>query len=495
MDSDIGLEEAVVITRDMIVEIPAKGSEIKNNKITFEKNMSPFPLFILAVILLNISLFAFEISTGALLGGDALLQAGALKRELVLQGEYWRLISSSFLHGDSTHLYSNLIFLYILGMAAEHAFGLKRMILIYFTAILSGSLLSMTMNSAISVGASDAIFGLMGALIVYFRKNRQLFNLRDGNIGIFIAIIAVIQIFFGFTDAHIDNYAHIGGLLGGVMIALLLKNKLSTKEEQLPRISGLRKIAILFSLAVISFIWLLGQGYINMVIAELSFSNKYFNNAISYSSSALKFNPRNTYAYIVRGKAYAALNQNDKAEQDMERYVAANHNQIEGYIILAKFFSSQDNYAAAIKNYSEAIAIKPSVGLYNSRGYMKILLGEYEDSRSDFQEVIKIDNKYAPGYGNLGLLDAIAGSYDSAIKLIDKSYELDHSLKVVKELSAALQAEQHGDYSSAVKNYESFSKKTKNEKGWQAEYQFAVKQMNMLNAKNNPSHFPSAQLI
>jgi membrane associated rhomboid family serine protease/Flp pilus assembly protein TadD len=470
-------DEAVIITQDMLVKIPARGSEIKNQKETFEQNMTPFPLFILAVIIINITVYVVEVSTGALLGGEALLQAGALKRELVLKGEYWRLFSAGFLHADNTHLGSNLIFLYILGMAAEHAFGFKRIMLVYFSAILSGSLLSIAMRSAICVGASGAVFGLMGALIVFFLKNRQRFNIRDGNIGLFIGVIAAIQLFFGFTDPHIDNYAHIGGFLGGGLLALLLNSRLSAESTE---ISSLQKKAILGLLSVTFLAWLVIQGHICMILADLALANKNFDAAISCTSQAIALNPQNSHAYLVRGKAYLALKQDQIGEQDIEQYIAANSNKVVGYITLGDFFVAQNNYAAAISNYSEAIRIQPGVRVYNSRGYARVLLGDYEKARSDFQQVLRLDGEYAPGYGNLGLLDAINENYDAAITMLDRSFELDPSLEAVKELSAALRAEQASDYISAIKHYQVFSQKTKGKEEWLAEYKFASERLNKL---------------
>jgi rhomboid protease GluP len=220
-------ERARVITPDMLVQLPARGYEIKNRRLTFEKDMSALPFFILLIITVNVIFFLMELSTGALQSEQALLAAGALKRELVLGGQYWRMISCAFLHGSTGHLVGNMIFLYILGMATEHAFGLPRTAAVYFVAAVSGSLLSIFAHQGPSVGASGAIFGLMGALVMYFWKNRDIFNLRDGNIGLFIAAIAIIQIIMGLSDPYIDINAHIGGFIGGGVIAFFLKIRLT----------------------------------------------------------------------------------------------------------------------------------------------------------------------------------------------------------------------------------------------------------------------------
>ncbi len=476
-------EEALLITSDMIVEMPSKGNEAKPSKMTFEKNMSVIPLFILLIILVNIISYIFEISTGALLSEQSILRAGALKRDLVLQGEYWRIISAEFLHASGNHLLGNVIFIYILGMATEHAFGTIRTMIIYFFSLITASLLSMSMGTVMSVGASGALFGLMGALLVYFRKNRHQFNIRDGNIGIFIAVIGVIQIIMGFTSSHVDNYAHIGGFLGGGMVALLLRSQPGVNHVQLPRRSYVPKLGILLSCVVISMVWLVMQGHIDLVIAQV---NRSFHNdsaAILYSTRSLTKNPSNHHAYIVRGEAYLAAKKYGNAISDVQRYLVENPKELIGYSIMGAIYSSKKEYGSAIQYYSDAIAIQPSPTLYNGRGYNKILMGDYKSSREDFQNAITLDRKFAPGYGNLGLLDAMDGSYESAITQLEKSYELDNSLKVIKELIAALQLEKNNQDQAALTHYQAFINKTKNLEQWQAENQFAMKQLTMIKSK------------
>jgi len=426
-----GMEEPLVITSDMLIQMPTKGNEVKSLKETFEKNMSTTPLFILIIILLNLISYIFEISTGALTNLPAMLQAGALSHDLVLQGEYWRLVSAGFLHANKSHLVGNLSVLYILGMATEHAFGIKKTILIYFFALVAGSLCSVAMGTQTGVGASGAVFGLMGALCVYFRKNRHRFNIRDGNIGIFIAIVAIIQILFGFTNPHIDNYAHIGGCLGGAIIALLLSYSTSMDHRQLPQTSRYLKIITLLSLFTLSIVWLAINGHVYLVIAELSDSYYHSSAAIQYSTRSVKINPNNTNAYIVRGKAYFFIKQYANAINDLQLYLATNPNSVIGYQTLGGIYDYQKNRELAIKCFSDGISVSPQPNLYNSRGYNRILMGDYKLSREDFQSAIKLDKNYAPAYGNLGLLDAIDGSYESAIKQLEKSYELDRSLKII----------------------------------------------------------------
>lgn len=143
-------------------------------------------------------------------------------------GEWWRLASAMFLHGSLIHLAINGYALYILGPDVERMYGTARFAAIYMGAGLAGSAASYAFGriSAPAIGASGAIFGLMGALGAFAYSSREVLgdvarrNLRQ------IAGLAAINLLIGFSLAGIDNYAHLGGLVGGVILGLLLAPRL-----------------------------------------------------------------------------------------------------------------------------------------------------------------------------------------------------------------------------------------------------------------------------
>lgn len=190
--------------------------------IDFEKGMNVFPLVTVLLIAACTIAFIFELQRNALFNLDELIAIGALNRNKVGQGELWRLVSVMFLHGSFDHLLGNVVMLYILGMAGEHAYGKPQFLFLYVAGGLAGSLLSLTHNET-SVGASGAIFGLGGALIVFFIRHRRHLHLRDKRIGFVLLIWAIYQIVLGFLTPGIDNLGHIGGLLGGAVLGLVLQ--------------------------------------------------------------------------------------------------------------------------------------------------------------------------------------------------------------------------------------------------------------------------------
>ena len=151
---------------------------------------------------------------------ESLLAFGANYGPLVAEGEYWRLLTSTFLHIGIMHLAFNSIGLLIYGMLLERIFGRLRFLLIYVASGLAGATVSFVVNPiAISAGASGAIFGLLGALGATFLAGPTRANRRDfGGIVVLIAI----NLAFGFMVPGIDNWAHIGGLVMGFALGMVL---------------------------------------------------------------------------------------------------------------------------------------------------------------------------------------------------------------------------------------------------------------------------------
>jgi len=187
----------------------------------------------------------------------------------VLEGEWWRLITSTFLHGSILHILLNGYALYAIGMELEAFTGRARFAAIYAVAGLAGSVASFAFSpvNVSSVGASGAIFGLIGALGVYFGLHRQLFG-KMGNAQFWnIILVIVINVGIGFSGIFpIDNSAHIGGLLAGAAMGYVLcpryglgdwfnplaRNLVNTNTGRLPWIAaGLIALVVVFSFFVI----------------------------------------------------------------------------------------------------------------------------------------------------------------------------------------------------------------------------------------------------
>jgi rhomboid protease GluP len=190
-----------------------------SRRVDFERRMSRVPPVTLVTLAVLTVIFIAEVRMGALESRESIIAMGALARERVAAGEYWRLLTAPWLHGGTEHLVGNGIALYILGMVCEAAFGRAQLVVLYVLSGLAGSIVSVLVSAGPSVGASGAIFGLQGAAIVLLRRERERLLVRDRRVGFVLLIWAIYTIAGGLTDPFIDNGAHIGGALGGGLIA------------------------------------------------------------------------------------------------------------------------------------------------------------------------------------------------------------------------------------------------------------------------------------
>lgn len=185
----------------------------------------PEALCTVILIVANVAVFLILSMFGDTEDALFMLQHGAAYAPLMVQQqEYWRIISSMFLHFGITHLLNNMVMLGALGWNLEVEIGKVKFLVIYLLSGIGGGLLSMyhdiyTENPAVFAGASGAIFGLMGALLYVVIANRgRLGRLSGRGMGFMVAL----SLYFGLTSGGVDNVAHIGGLICGFVLAVLL---------------------------------------------------------------------------------------------------------------------------------------------------------------------------------------------------------------------------------------------------------------------------------
>jgi rhomboid protease GluP len=176
----------------------------------------------MALLIMIAIVFAFEVLTGAYNDGEKLLAMGALSHDLVLRGEVWRLITYMFLHGGWLHWLSNSWVLYQLGTLYEALFGSKRFAAIYFATGIVAGLASAMLHPGPAVGASGAVFGIMGAFFFSIWRS-PLYRHQPWTrslLGQLLFWIAV-NIYIGYRLPFIDNTAHVGGLIAGLILGLV----------------------------------------------------------------------------------------------------------------------------------------------------------------------------------------------------------------------------------------------------------------------------------
>jgi membrane associated rhomboid family serine protease len=166
----------------------------------------------------NVAVYLLELATGGNIDGvgSRIFEKGALYGPLVAQGDWWRLITAAFLHYGPIHLGMNMFFLYLIGTAVEQYLGRARFVLVYLASGLAGSAGALVLSpTAVTVGASGAIFGILGAAFILERQRSYVMG------GSVIGLI-VINLVFSFTFSNISVGGHIGGLIGGAACMLAI---------------------------------------------------------------------------------------------------------------------------------------------------------------------------------------------------------------------------------------------------------------------------------
>lgn len=178
------------------------------------------PTYIL--IALNIAFYIYtSVEGGDFMNtsGNMILQYGQVNELVIYYGQYYQLFTSMFVHANIAHIAGNMLFLLIFGLRGEEMFSLPEYLSIYFLGGLTGNLLSLLLLplDTTSVGASGAIFAMFGAAIIYAR--------RSYSRSIIGALIYALFLLFLSSGPGVNNFAHIGGLITGLLIGYVLATR------------------------------------------------------------------------------------------------------------------------------------------------------------------------------------------------------------------------------------------------------------------------------
>jgi membrane associated rhomboid family serine protease len=225
----------------------------QGTKVMTMRNMATRPRVTFALIAVNVLAYLGEQGQLTLSGSaihGPLIEEGILYRYGIgVEHQYWRLLTSGFLHENVLHIAFNMYLLYLLGMMLEPALGSVKFAAIYFTSLLAGSLGALFATGSPSLGASGAVFGLMGAAVIELRARRM--SVMESGIGGLI----VINLILSFTLANISVGAHVGGLIGGALAGLAIR----TADDRHRSWLGLAACAALSALSIAGAIVVAGS--------------------------------------------------------------------------------------------------------------------------------------------------------------------------------------------------------------------------------------------
>lgn len=218
------------------------------------------------ILLINTGLFLAMMVFSAKMGwgggmdmdGRVLFAFGAKYREAILEGQWWRFITAGFLHGGIWHIVMNSYGLFIVGSHAEQEYGADRYILFYIVSTITGFLASFYWTSALSVGASAGIFGLIGVMIAFGMRDKSSYGRAVQSQYLMWAGLNFVLAMFG--GLAIDNAAHVGGLAGGFALAWVAGTPgYSRSTEMVWKIASIAALIVTVASFGLWFRWLLAN--------------------------------------------------------------------------------------------------------------------------------------------------------------------------------------------------------------------------------------------
>ncbi len=442
-----------------------------------------WPVATLVILALNVLIFLLVALQGGFtnvfrLAGEAtnvdvLLDFGASYAPYIRRGEYWRLVMPMFLHAGVLHLAVNSYALYLLGRILEEVYGYGRFALLYVGTGIGGAFLSMTRSNNVAVGASGAIFGIAGAMLVTGYWHHAVVPRRWGRaFGKGILPFIVLNLIFGALFPRIDNWAHLGGLVSGIVLALLIPppghNYVpgSVDEEPSQAILAVPVAVVALAMAATAGHYrtsrtvthLLEQGALFRTARQTDRALERFREAarlaprnerpheelgllyleqnrapeaIQEYNEALRLSPDSQRAQLGLAQAYQQKGDLAKARKFYEAVLGKNPQDAEGQAALADLCAEQKLYPEAIQHYQEALRRAPDmVVAHNNLAWLYATSEDphYRNPQEALQHArraVELTNwKVAEFIDTLAEASYANGNFQEAVKVQAKALEL-----------------------------------------------------------------------
>lgn len=328
------------------------------------------------LIAINVLLFILLEWNGGSRNATVLIEFGARFTPLIREGQYWRLLTNIFLHAGYLHILFNMYGLFNLGSVLERLYGPTRFLFLYLCSGVAGSVVSWLATQSLSVGASGAVFGVAGVMVVYgFKHKNTIPHEMTSSFGKGALPFIALNLYLGFSHPQIDNYAHIGGLLAGMLLSALMN---PAEDPFLPGLDvkhrftwsnfamQLASIAVLIygAGAAASNYW--PQRELHRADAHFRegthrLQEGKFEQAVADFEKAIAINPREPRFHLSLGVAYFSLGKTEKAIAEYEQSLRAKPDAPETHVSLAMAWKRLGKENKAVDAYKEAIRLKPDL--------------------------------------------------------------------------------------------------------------------------------------
>jgi rhomboid protease GluP len=362
-----------------------------------------WPVATFIILAMNVVIFLLMAFAGGSTNPDVLLDFGASYAPYFHRGEYWRMVMPMFLHIGWMHLLVNSYALFVLGPVLERVYGYGRYASLYVAAGMGSSLLSMQLSNNIAAGASGAIFGVAGAMLVAGYLHREVVPARWGRaFGRGILPFIVLNLALGWSVKGIDNWGHLGGLLSGMLLAAVMPppghdegpEAVQGEPLQVMVIVPLAVVALAMSAMVnhyrlsrdVTRLLLEGERLRgqrqaaqalerfreaarraphderpHLELGSLYLEQKRQGEAIQEYNEALRLSPDSAPAQLGLAAAYRQKGDLARSQQFLEAALGKDPGTAEGHTALADLCAEQKLYQEAVHHYQEAVRLKPDL--------------------------------------------------------------------------------------------------------------------------------------
>ena len=425
-----------------------------------------------ALIVINTLVFLFECYKGGVSAltepaTQTILDTGANFGPLFATGDYWRCFTSMFVHIGALHLLMNMFALQVVGKDVEVLYGPTKYLTLYLLAGIGGALASLYWGPVnVSAGASGAVFGAFGALLAYGWSKRKYYSperLAESN-RLILTVIGY-NLIYGLISPHIDNAAHVGGLISGLLAALCLVH--DKPDDKRWEVKDLLRVSI-FAVALTYFGFYDRQKIENLPavksmleeqkavelidahrfreaadhlkIAEAAQPNEAsvhyheglayfrmsdFNKAIAEATVAIKLDKDEKLSYMLRGESYLKKAEFDLALADLNHWIELDPDDSSAYGDRAQCLNAKGRSEEALADASKAVSLDPKDWTsYNTIGISLMRLNRFRDAIDAFTKAIEIQ----PASGFIYYNRAIARLHEKQKKLAEEDIAEAHSL-------------------------------------------------------------------
>lgn len=402
-----------------------------------------------AIFGINVAVFVGMLFAGVSIlenpSGQDLVRWGANFGPLTLSGQWWRLLTCVFIHGGFLHIAFNMWCLWSLGSIAEPLYGHETFLALYLITGVASSVASVAWNPGVlSVGASGALFGVAGALIASFYVGRlSLPHLNVQGTLVSLVIFAGYSLLGGAKSQAIDNAAHVGGLVSGLILGALI-TKIAPSRDDLFRRTGV----LLAGLVLVAA----GVGWLRQSRSYLVHAQNGWNSlaqfkpdeAIPELQKALRLRPDFAPARIDLARAYLFKRDYVHAEAEVRNVIAKNphHEQAEqAYSVLGFVYFKENRLQDSQEAYASLLKINPNNAIgHSGRAAALAASNNYAEALQEYKLAANLDPGDETVYYDMGLVQFRMKLYDDAIESFLKQQQNDDDPDNENALAAAYEA-------------------------------------------------------